>query len=77
MAEQYDIDKLFREAQESRAGTPPAEAWERINETLDVDATWARLGGVDPAYAALDGALARWAPLGRAGLIDLARRPEG
>lgn len=52
MAEHYDIDKLFREAQESRAGTPPAEAWERINETLDVDATWARLSNTLNAQAA-------------------------
>lgn len=52
MAEHYDIDKLFREAQESRAGTPPAEAWERINETLDVDATWARLSNTLTTQAA-------------------------
>lgn len=52
MAEHYDIDKLFREAQESRAGTPPAEAWERINETLDVNATWSRLNNTLNAQAA-------------------------
>jgi hypothetical protein len=52
MAEHYDIDKLFREAQESRAGTPPAEAWERINETLDVNATWTRLDKTLSAQAA-------------------------
>lgn len=52
MAEHYDIDQLFREAQESRAGTPPAEAWERINETLDVNATWARVNNTLNAQAA-------------------------
>lgn len=53
MAEQYDIDKMFREAQENRAAAPPEEAWSRINETLDVDTTWSRLNKtLDAAYAA-------------------------
>ncbi len=34
------------------------------------DERWAELGGVDPAYAALEAALARHAPLGRAGLLE-------
>ncbi|NTU78297.1 MAG: hypothetical protein HGA45_02655, partial [Chloroflexales bacterium] len=34
------------------------------------EARWAELGGVDPAYAALEVALERYAPLGRAGLLE-------
>lgn len=52
MAEQTDIDLLFRQAQEQRTAEPPAMAWDRISETLDVDATWKRINNSLDAQAA-------------------------
>ncbi|TND10325.1 MAG: hypothetical protein FD123_573 [Bacteroidetes bacterium] len=51
MAEQLDIDALFRNAQERRAAEPPPQAWDRIRETMDVDDTWKRISATLDAQA--------------------------